>query len=243
MRQQVTVFVLCVLGLLMMFPALSQESAPAHTQSAVQIAGQVVWVKGTVRAIYPEQPPRVLARGAYIYNKDTLSTDMTSSGEVAFTDNTLLALRPGSTFIIENYHFDQAKPETGSSFMTLIEGGFRTITGFIAKARPENYQVKTPYAAIGVRGTTFQVNCQSSRCVVGLEKGAGIAVTNEGGTVVLTPQSPYAVVTAPNVTPTLANQEPALLARPPNVIPAQIPLQTPSPGAKTSGGNCGILIN
>lgn len=214
----------------------------SETPASLRTAGQVVWVKGSVRAIYPDQAARILARGALIYEKDTIVTDTESTGEIAFTDNSIVSLRPSSTIVIEQYKFDQAKPSSGRYIMNLLEGGFRTITGFVAKAQPENYQVKTPVATIGVRGTTFQANCQNKKCGVGLDSGTGVVVSNVGGFVILTPKTRYATVIASNVKPILSEEEPAILGRPPLVTPASAPApagSNPAPGV----GNCGILVN
>jgi hypothetical protein len=210
---------------------------------ALQVAGQVVWVKGSLKAIYPEQAARVLARGALVYEKDTLITGPDSAGEISFTDNTIVSLRPDTTFIIEQYKFDQAKPTSGRFIMDLIEGGFRTITGFVAKAQPQNYQVKTPVATIGVRGTTYQAICHRE-CAVGLEKGTGVTVSNSAGTVILTPEDPYAIISSETTIPVLSLEEPAILARPPDVTPPSAP---PPIGVNITPGigttNCGILVN
>ncbi len=213
--------------------------------SELQTAGQVVWVKGVMKASYPDQAPRNLARGSAIFEKDTIITDEASTGEIAFTDNTLVSLRPNSTFVIEQYHFEEKRPAAGQYFMNLLKGGFRTITGFIAKARPDNYQVKTPVATIGVRGTTYHANCERQQCAVGLDQGRGVAVGNAGGTVILTPDARYALITGPDVKPALTNIAPAILGRPPIVTPTigpPPPGSNPPPHSGGAAGNCGILI-
>src|SRR5687768_6070600 len=78
-------------------PPATTTPAPTTTQSAaapakpagppapgLQPAGQVVWVSGTVKATYPDQTPRVLARGAMIYEKDTINTYSAGSGQLSF---------------------------------------------------------------------------------------------------------------------------------------------------------------
>lgn len=224
--------------------ASPSSDLPIQEESALQAAGQVVWVKGVITATYPEQAPRSLARGAAIYEKDTLTTDINSTGEITFTDNSLLSLRPNTTLVIEQYHFSQKKVQTsGQYILNLIKGGFRTITGFVAKSNPENYQVKTPVATIGVRGTTYNANCINGTCAVGLEKGKGVTVLNDGGIVELTPDKRYAVISSSSVKPVLSESEPAILSKPPIMLS---PMAPPPPGAnptpQSGSGNCGILI-
>jgi hypothetical protein len=62
---------------------------------------------------------------------------------------------------------------------TLIKGGFRTITGLIAKLRPDNYKVQTSYAIVGVRGTTVEAVIQGGAFYVGVWQGTVSVNTNK----------------------------------------------------------------
>lgn len=212
----------------------------------IESAGQIVWAKGMITATYPEQSSRILERGSPLYEKDTVVTDDSSSGEISFTDNSIVSLRPSTTFVIEQYHFDEKKPSSaaGQYIMNLVKGGFRTITGFVAKAKPENYKVKTPIATIGVRGTTYQMNCENGKCGVGLEKGTGVTISNQTGNYVLTPRTRYAFIPGANVRPIFSESLPAILSKTPIMTEMSGPLPTGiNPPPKVGGGGgCGILI-
>lgn len=224
----------------------STATEPSTNGAALETAGQVVWIKGTVKATYPEQQPRVLARGALIYEKDTLNSEKDSSGEISFTDNSILTLQSDTTFVIDQYHFDQNKPSHGQYFMNLLKGGFRTITGFVAKAKPENYQVKTPVATIGVRGTDFSANCRNatSLCAFSLIHGKGVTLRNGAGVFELTVEKPYATIDSPGAKAILSTRPPTdhrlLDITPPSSPPPSG--VNPAPG-KGGSGNCGIVIN
>jgi len=132
--------------------------------------GHVVWVKGTFTA-----GSRVLQRFSPIYLYDVLTTDARSLAEIAFTDNTLMTFKENSQFSVDKYRFN---PSTSGNFVgTLASGGFRTITGLIAKKYPGNYQVNTPVATMGVRGTDYQA----------IYKGGYLYVVAYKGTVCITP--------------------------------------------------------
>jgi len=124
--------------------------------------GRVVWIKGTLKAMQPNNETRNLVKMSVLYLHDTLITDANSTAEVAFTDNTLITFYPNSKLSIDKYAYKQkpANGSAGSSVMSLIEGGFRTITGLIAKTNNNDYQVNTPVATIGVRGTDYAVRMQ-----------------------------------------------------------------------------------
>lgn len=126
--------------LLFIMPAL----AAAETE-----VGHVVWVKGSFYA-----GSRLLQRMSPIYLHDVLRTGANSMAEVAFTDNTLMTFKDNSRYSIDNYKISPA--ERASFAGSLIEGGFRTITGRIAKSNPSGYTINTPVATLGVRGTDYQ---------------------------------------------------------------------------------------
>ena len=75
---------------------------------------------------------------------------------------------------VEHYHFDAANPDKGESVYRLLKGGLRTLSGHIGKKQPENYQVKTPIATVGIRGTHYALfycdrSChETTRSKVGL---------------------------------------------------------------------------
>lgn len=229
-------------------PSFSQEEEitisepPAgKTKNNLEPAGQIVWVSGTVKATYPEQTPRILSRGAVIYEKDTIITDDKGSGQISFTDNSMLTLTPQSKLVVEQYYFNQQKPlQGGQTVLNLLKGGFRTITGFVAKGSPSNYQVKTPVATIGVRGTDFQGICSGnpSRCAIALLHGEGLTLVNDTGTYNLTPQSPYAEIAGYTTHAVISKSPSSMLGITPVITPANAP-----PPGKSGGGNCGILIN
>lgn len=222
-------------------PAQTASQGSAPKQTGLQPAGQVVWVSGAVKASYPEQTPRILARGSMIYEKDTIITESSGSGQISFTDNSMITLNGNSTLVIEQYYFNQQKPQQGGqSVMNLVKGSFRTVTGFVAKAAPANYQMKTPVATIGVRGTDFQGACSSNsgQCAFALLHGAGLTITNAAGTFNVTPEAPYASVASFTTKAIIGKTPSSTLGPRPTITPAD----APAPGGPSSG-NCGILIN
>jgi len=161
--------------------------------------GRVVWVKGTLTAVMENKEVRTLQKTSIIYQKDTLITDGTSQAQVVFTDNTLMTFREGTKFFIDQYAYNpqQKKGSVGKYIVNLIEGGFRTITGAIAKTNPPDYQVNTPVATIGVRGTDYAVYIKNGEIFVGYYtgkpcvKGKGKSESQE---ICLDDQNPYAKV-------------------------------------------------
>jgi hypothetical protein len=134
--------------------------------------GRVVWVKGSLKAVMPNKEERILQKMSVLYLHDILVTDAKSRGEIIFTDQSLITFYPNSKLAIDQYVY-KPKSKTGSHYLlNLIEGGFRTITGLIAKTNPTNYQVNTPVATIGVRGTDYVVRLKDKRLYVGYYNGS-----------------------------------------------------------------------
>jgi hypothetical protein len=150
------------------------------------VVAHVVWVKGAVYATQPGTAERrTLKTSSNIYMNDTLTTDADSEAQIIYSDNSIMTFRPNTKFYINEYNYVPKAPKSqggksvGRYVVDLIEGGFRTITGFIAKDNPDDYQVNTPVATIGVRGTEFTVVVDKSG-VVYLKQYKGVpCVTNK----------------------------------------------------------------
>ncbi len=149
------------IGLLFCFSSLFSLA-----QAQPQPAGQVLLVAGKLAAQQPNQKTRLLKRGAPFYTADTLTTSDDSEAQLRFTDGTLVAMRPDSAVKIEQYQFSNTqtagKNKAFAYTVSLIQGGFRSISGAIAKADPDSYKIKTSVATIGVRGTEFSLAIDAS---------------------------------------------------------------------------------
>lgn len=194
--------------------------------------GKVVWVKGKLQAIAPDKTVRELQDGSIIYQHDVLVTPKGSQAQVVFSDHTMMTFRENTKLYINKYEFDPAaqKGSVGKSVMDLIEGGYRTITGKIAKSNPSDYQVKTEVATIGVRGTDYVANIQACKLLMKNNEGTPL-VTNEKGTLVLTKDSPYASVDV-NQAPITIKTQPAVFNEPLVIVPVKAfvpPTTTPMP--------------
>ena len=190
-------------------------SATVYASETVPFVARVVWVKGAFQAMAMNGESRPLLGGAQIYLHDTLITDNHSEAQVVFTDNTLMTFRPSSNFYIRDYSYQtptqtQVKQTLGNYAVSLITGGFRTITGLIAKQNPTHYEVKTPVATIGVRGTDYSVRLLNGQLFAGRRAGA-IYVFSGGKKLELNQNVPYARVPAAHLPPVpLVKQPPAL---------------------------------
>jgi len=194
--------------LLLTLPSFSYAANPV---------GQMVWVKGGVHAS-GEAGSRVLSRRSTVYEHDSITTDAGGSGEIVFSDTSLLTLRVGTAFSIDSYKFSKGNHSDDHSTLSVAKGGFRTITGLISKSNPSGYQVNTPVATIGVRGTEYDVYCGSNLqdvnsngqngCAFALESGS-IYVANSACQRDLDSSHRYAVAFSPSECPELVSHRPA----------------------------------
>jgi hypothetical protein len=177
---------------------------------------KVVWVKGAFHATSSTLQSRSLQAGFPIYLHDTLVTDAQAQAQIVFTDNTLMTLRSNSNFYVDQYAY-QPKTTTsqavGTYVMRLVAGGFRTITGLIAQNQPSHYQVNTPVAVIGVRGTDYEVDLSDGQLFMRYYHGSP-CVTSAGEALCLTPKTPYARVPGHHLPPVPLIQQPAQFAQP-----------------------------
>ncbi|MYM31333.1 iron dicitrate transport regulator FecR [Duganella sp. CY15W] len=122
---------------------------------AAQVAGVVVQVSGAMSARSPSGVVKALQEKSEVESGDTLVTSAGAYALVRFIDNSELALKPGTTVVIDQFSFDADKPEADRAAYTLVKGGLRSITGLLGKRNKDKFAMKTPSATIGIRGTTF----------------------------------------------------------------------------------------
>lgn len=120
---------------------------------AMEEAGKAIMARGEVIAT-AETASRALARRSPVFTVDLVSTGTNSVTQLRMVDGGLLSVQPSTELAIANYEFD-AQSTAGNVSMSLLKGGLRTVTGALQKSG-NNYQLKTPVASIGVRGTHYE---------------------------------------------------------------------------------------
>ncbi|WBS01588.1 FecR family protein [Pseudoduganella sp. SL102] len=122
---------------------------------AAPVAGVVVRLSGPLLAKKANGAVKILALKSEVENGDTLVTEKNTYAMVKVIDNSEITLRPGSTMTIENFSFAAERPEGDAATFNLVKGGLRSVTGLLGKRSKEKFEMKTPAATIGIRGTTF----------------------------------------------------------------------------------------
>ncbi len=122
--------------------------------TAAQSAGEVEFARGVGFAQAPGQTPRTLGKGLALKQGDRLTTSDGASAIIRLEDGTRMTVRPNSELVLQQYQFKENAPDN-SMLMQLVRGGFRAVTGLIAKNSPNAAKVQTSTATIGIRGTDF----------------------------------------------------------------------------------------
>jgi len=122
---------------------------------AAQVAGTIVQLSGPLLAKKADGAVRILSMRSEVESGDTLVTEKNTYAMVKFIDNSEITLKPLTTFKVENFSYDAAKPDGDQASFSLVKGGLRSVTGLLGKRNKEKFAMKTPSATIGIRGTTF----------------------------------------------------------------------------------------
>jgi hypothetical protein len=164
-------------GLAALLAVLSLAAAClANPALAAEEAGKLTRVQGQIHT-RGKNAPRILHAGDAVYVGDTVVTGPDARAELTMADGGVIILSDETEFTVSR--FDQSK---GSARFELARGAFRSVTGAIARREPPDYEVRTPLAIIGVRGTDFWGGFFSATNFgVLMIAGKGVYVANPAG--------------------------------------------------------------
>ena len=120
--------------------------------------------------------------GTELDNGDTVRT-ADGRAQIRFTDGAYVSLQPNTEFAIKDYRYDGRNDGSERGFFALAKGAMRTVTGFVGRVNRNRYQITTPTATVGIRGTggVIQVLNDGSTLVIGT---SGIwSLTNPAGSI------------------------------------------------------------
>ncbi len=155
---------------LLLLSATSLEAAPQ------QPIGSALVVVNLVTAEF-NRDTRTLQSGDNVHQDEMIEVGLDGSSELQLDDETKLALGPGSHLKLDKFVYDPAKT-SGSIVLDLVKGSFRFMTGV---AQKPTYVIKTPAAAITVRGTIFDVYVENDGASWLLLHEGAVQVCNSRG--------------------------------------------------------------
>jgi len=120
------------------------QATTSHTQEAI---GKATSVKPQAEGSHGGT--RTLSGGSDIYSKEIVRTGDTGQADLQFRDQSNLSVGPKSSVRLDKFVYDPNK-SAGSVAIQATRGSFRFVTG--SQGGGGNYQIKTPYGTLGVRG-------------------------------------------------------------------------------------------
>lgn len=129
------------------------SSLCSNALHAEESIGLVVSTDGTVTAVNQGGQSRSLARRSPLFAGDTIKVGAQAKVQIKFSDASMMSLQANTEFRVDSYKHQNQADDTFQG--TLASGGLRTVTGAISKGKTNAYKVKTPVAAMGVRGTFY----------------------------------------------------------------------------------------
>jgi hypothetical protein len=117
---------------------------------------------GSAAAVKPEAEGggSPLQSGSSLYANETVRTGQAGVAELVFHDETKLSVGPTSVVRLDKFVYDPSKGG-GKVVINASRGAYRFVTGV---QDPRNYEIKTPYATLGVRGTVVEANMEGVDC-------------------------------------------------------------------------------
>jgi hypothetical protein len=155
---------------------------PASAQSADARIGAAAAVRNQVMGARSGGQEGPLAVGNPVYQNQTISTGANSVAQLLFTDQTTLSIGQRSQVTLDRYVYDPGRATGGGATVSMARGAMRFVSG---SQDPRNYQVRTPVATIGVRGTIVDLLLMEGRMFAILDEGRAIFTLADGDTIEL----------------------------------------------------------
>jgi hypothetical protein len=130
------------------------------TQCGVAVAqvsaARVMSISGTAKAIDPQGQERALEKGGEVRSGDKVVTSEGALVQLKLNDGGFMSVRSGTEMVIDRFVYDEKAPANSNFLVSLVRGGFRSITGLIGRTNPNAYQIRAGTATVGIRGTDHE---------------------------------------------------------------------------------------
>lgn len=122
--------------------------------------GEVIQARGQTLAVGYNKISRDLGIGDSVFVGDKIITGDDGFIRLHMIDNAKLDLRCYSIMVIEKYDLQS---NNRKSILNLLQGSLRKVSGEIGKWTEDIYELKTPIASVGVRGTEYALRVYQSK--------------------------------------------------------------------------------
>ena len=132
-------------------------------------AGKTLLAKGEVKSVRATGNV-ILKRRSLIFEKDEIRVGEEGRAQFRMSDTAIISLQENSILQIKKYQYKEGS-SANSALLELLQGGLRTITGAIGKNNKKAYELRTPLATIGIRGTDYEVEIVTNGMYVAVWDG------------------------------------------------------------------------
>jgi FecR protein len=126
--------------------------AVAPTMAVADSIGSATATKNEVEGVVGGSTQHI-SSGSSVYHNELVRTGASGVADLEFLDKTNLNVGPKSEIRLDKFVYDPAKSK-GKVTLNASRGAFRFVTGV---QDHKSYEIKTPYATLGVRGTAVEV--------------------------------------------------------------------------------------
>jgi hypothetical protein len=99
---------------------------------------------------------RVPERGGEVREGETILTGAGALTQIRLADGGMLSIRGDTEMKFDRFSHAGENDRESSMFISLLKGGFRSVTGLIGRLNRDGYRINTPSATIGIRGTDHE---------------------------------------------------------------------------------------
>ncbi len=156
-----TRFSLSLFALSLAAPLLSGAASAEPIGKAVSSVPSATYSEGAA--------PQTIEVGTEFEQNDRIVTDKNGAAEIEFVDGTSLTIGANSEVVLDKMLFDGNKARNAT--VNVVRGTLRFVTG---SSDHSAYQIKTPVATIGVRGTVIDISLEKGDMVFNTVEGIGV---------------------------------------------------------------------
>ena len=142
---------LLILGLVGISLAITAGAVESRSEETTAVGETMVVVRDVTGLLGKDL--RQLQMQDNVYFDEVIESGEDSATEITFQDNTTLTIGPNSRITLDSVVFDP-DPDASKFVLSITKGLLRLTTGQLPSSA---YEVHTPVATIGVRGTVLNV--------------------------------------------------------------------------------------
>lgn len=118
---------------------------------AAEAVGLITASRGAATIKREDQKLYPVRMGTPVYVQDFITLSPQALVKITFIDRSTISLTGGANLLVKNFVFKESKEAI--SHLEVKRGTFSFLAGEIARMAPENYQIETETATIGIRGS------------------------------------------------------------------------------------------